>query len=256
MNIDIVCPSGLRGEVRGLRVAEANELASAVGKKRLGITAKILSGCWVKTHDPGPYKLDDSGIQWDNVLQGDCDYALIQTRVATFGPEYAFAMTCAEGSCRSKFEWELSLADLEVKRFTDEERETFIAGNSYTTALPGTSRKVTFSLPIHKDQRRAATMRSTHRDELITLALRMRVKSIEGIEPHLLQHTLTDMGLSDAIDLVEAMDERDCGVDTDIEVECPECFLTQEVRLPLGKEFWFQGAKTRRRLREGNTKGA
>ena len=247
MNLDVHCPSGLRGEVRNLSVAEANALASATGSKgRVGVTAKILTGCWQETHDPGPYP-DDGAPVWDRVLQVDCDYILLQIRKATYGPQYPFAMVCNEYSCRERFEWEVNLDDLPVRYFDDAQREGFVACNNvYSIALPGTNQKVVFTLPMHGDLKKAVKMRKGNRTELVTLSLRLRIKSIESVETHLLKKFIDDMSLVDARELVDQMDEFNCDVDTDIEVECPECDSIQEVRLPLGKAFWYPETKTRK----------
>ena len=47
----------------------------------------------------------------------------------------------------------------------------------------------------------------------------------------------------------------DCGVDTTIEVECPECFTVQEVELPFDKGFFLPGRDrtARRRARSGSS---
>lgn len=243
MNLDIQCPSGLSGEVRHLSVAEANVLASATGSKgRMGVTSKILTGCWEATHDSGPYMFDGDPV-WDRVLQSDCDYALLQIRKATYGPRYMFAMVCTE--CRDRFEWDVNIDDLPTRRFSDEQREAFVTGNNtYSVALPGTDQKVTFTLPVHGDSRKAMKMRKGNRTELVTLALRLRIKSIEGVETHQVRKFLNELSLPDARELIDLMDDFNCDVDTDIEVECPECDCIQEVGLPLGKAFWYPDTKT------------
>ena len=59
---------------------------------------------------------------------------------------------------------------------------------------------------------------------------------------------LLDMTHLDADFLVDEFDRVDCGVDTTIEVECPECFAVQEVELPFEKTFFMPGkARTSRR---------
>jgi hypothetical protein len=232
-------------------VAEANALASATGTKgRVGVTEKILKGCWQATHDAGPYGFDGDPL-WDKVLQADCDFVLLQIRKATYGSDYPFSVTCTDFSCRERFEWEVDLDKLPVRHFDDAARETFsTGGNVYAVALPGTDQKVTFALPLHGDSKKAVKMRKGNRTELMTLAMRLRIKSIEGVEPHLLRKFLSDMPLPDARELIDLMDEAGCDIDTDIEVECPECDSVQEVRLPLGRAFWYPETKTSKARKE------
>ena len=56
----------------------------------------------------------------------------------------------------------------------------------------------------------------------------------------------------DADFLVDEFDRVDCGVDTGIEIECPECFATQEVDLPFDRTFFMPG-KERAARRRGRT---
>lgn len=59
---------------------------------------------------------------------------------------------------------------------------------------------------------------------------------------------LEDLSMRDADFLVDEFDRVDCGVDTAIEVECPECFTLQEVELPFDRGFFLPGkARTARR---------
>jgi hypothetical protein len=46
------------------------------------------------------------------VLQGDRFFAMLQIRALTYGPDYAFAVTCREDGCRARIEWELDLRKL------------------------------------------------------------------------------------------------------------------------------------------------
>ena len=55
---------------------------------------ELPSARWEETADPGPYDFGDNDIDWGAVLQGDRFFALLQIRVLTYGPEYAFAVSC------------------------------------------------------------------------------------------------------------------------------------------------------------------
>jgi len=43
---------------------------------------------------------------------------------------------------------------------------------------------------------------------------------------------------------MDELDRVDCGVDTNIEIECPECFSIQEVDLPFERSFFMPGKGT------------
>ena len=54
--------------------------------------------------------------------------------------------------------------------------------------------------------------------------------------------------------VVDEFDRVDCGVDTTIEIECPECFGTQDVDLPFDKGFFLPGRErtARRKARSSS----
>src|SRR5690349_697921 len=95
----IVCPSGLMGTVRGLKVKEERILADrrlAQGGEQMDA---LLSACWEETIDPGPYTFE-SAPRWADVLQGDRFCTLLRIRALTYGDDYAFRVTCANDACR------------------------------------------------------------------------------------------------------------------------------------------------------------
>ena len=55
--------------------------------------------------------------------------------------------------------------------------------------------------------------------------------------------------------LLDRFDEADCGVETSIEIECPECFAEQTVDLPFGREFFLPRKKTTRARTASRTSG-
>ena len=53
------------------------------------------------------------------------------------------------------------------------------------------------------------------------------------------------------------VDRVDFGVDTTIEIECPDCFALQEVELPFDRSFFMPGKERtkRRRARSSSSRG-
>ena len=71
MTTHIICPSGLAGEIRGLKGKEG-KLLSDRSSARAGATfEKILAGCWLSTTDPGLYELSDPvGAAFHGLVDG------------------------------------------------------------------------------------------------------------------------------------------------------------------------------------------
>lgn len=242
----IECPSGLRGDVRGLKVKELDLLADRRLAQRGQLLDRILASCWLHTTDPGPYALGDDGrLDWDQVLQGDRFYALLQIRAASFGADYTFAVTCQNDACGHRFEWEVSLDDLPVQTLSDESRERFRAGNRFEAALPGAGKRVWFRLPVGADEKRLAQKRQA--TGLWSSLLALRVLEVEDVQPAHKRRFLEDLDVADAEHLRAAFEEADCGVDTALEVECPACFFVQRVDLPFDRGFFLAPpSKTRK----------
>ena len=246
MSEQITCPSGLACTVRGLKTKEADILASSQGAKQMPATLnKILTACVESIEDTGPYK---APINWDAVLAGDRIYLLLMIRKATLGPKYLFKAQCGGSSCNNRFEWEVDLNDLPIIQFTPEQRAAFVSGNRFETTLDdGTA--VFFRLPTGADEKKAIALKAQHKDSLVTLALRMRIAEIDGVASQDMRKFVENMGLGEANNLIEKFDEVDCGVETTIEIECPECYSESDVTLPFDRAFFFPSQQSRQRKR-------
>ena len=235
----ITCPSGCSGHVRGMRVREERVLADRRLAKSGGQLDELLASCWQETVEAGPYQLGEKGIDWGAVLQGDRFFALLMIRALTYGPEYAFAVSCR--TCRARIEWEVDLTKLPVRPLSPESRAAFIAGNRFATTLPDAGKPVTFKLLTGGDERKLPALQRAAPDRLLSAVLGYRVVAIDGVDPKDQRQFLEDLTLRDADFLVDEFDRVDCGVDTTIEVECPECRETQEVELPFDSAFFLPG---------------
>jgi hypothetical protein len=238
MTETITCPSGLSGRIRGMKVREERILADRKLAKSGGQLEQILAACWEETFDPGPYDFGDR-IDWGKVLQGDRFYTLLQIRTLSYGPEYAFGVSCENRACRARIDWELRLTDLPVKQLPEESRAAFVAGNRFETVLPDAGRRVVFRLLTGADERRMAAQRRGVDEQPITTLLAIRIESIDGVEPKDKRRFIEDLAMSDVSFLLGEFDRVDCGVETGIEVECPECYGITRIELPFEKGFFL-----------------
>lgn len=248
----ITCPSGLSGRIRGMKVREERVLADRRLAKSGGQVDELLAACWEETLDAGPYDFGEKPIDWGVVLQGDRFYALLQIRALTYGPTYAFAVNCQSEACRARIEWELDLAELPCRPLSEESRTALLAGNRFETTLPDAGKRVWFRLLTGADERKLPQLRRNAGDQLLSAMLAFRVLEVEGVEARDKKKFIEDLSLRDADFLVDEFDRVDCGVDTGIEIECPECFATQEVDLPFDRTFFMPG-KERAARRRGRT---
>lgn len=239
--MDCRCPSGLCGHVRGLKVSEERILADRPLLQSGAAFDKLLEACWERTEDPGPYAFEGAP-DWSKVLVGDRFYALLSIRAATYGPEYAFRVACE--SCRHRIEWTLSLLDLDVKRLRGESVERFRDGNRFHTVLPDARRTVAFKLLTGADERRLAQLSKHAKSRPLSAMLAYRVADVDGVPDTERRQFLEGLSMRDAAHLLEAFEDADCGVQTKIDIECPQCLAVQEVELPFGADFFLPRART------------
>lgn len=242
----ITCPSGMLITVRGLKTKEADVLASSSGSKAIPATLQtILSACCESIDDHGPYK---SPLSWDDVLQGDRTFVLLQIRKATLGSEYEFKTQCPSAGCRHRFDWLINLDDMPVRPLKDSSREKFKAGNRFEGALSDGT-KFVYRLPTGADEKRSLKLKSQHKSSLLSLSLRMRIVEVDGVDPQGMRKFIEEMELRDSNALLEQFDENDCGVETSIEIECPECYHLYDVNLPFDPAFFFPSQQSNRKRR-------
>ena len=249
----ITCPTGLTGRIRAMKVREERILADRKLAKAGGQIDELLTACWEETVDAGPYDFGDKGIDWSQVLQGDRFVALLKIRALTYGPAYAFAVGCQNDGCRARIEWELDLCDLPCRPLSDESRAAFGDGNRFETVLPDAGKRVWFRLLTGADERKIPQLRRGAGDKLLSAMLAFRVVEVEGVEPRERRQFIEDLTMRDADFLVDEFDRVDCGVDTTIEIECPECFAAQEVDLPFDRTFFMPGKERTARRRDRST---
>lgn len=249
MSTHIVCPSGLAGEIRGLKGKEGKLLSDRTSARAGATFEKILAGCWVATTDPGIYDLPADGpLDWSKVLVADRFYTLLQIRARTFGDEYAFSVQCQSQACRERFEWTLNLQELPVVPLSEAAKVAFKAGNRFETTLPHDGRQVWFRLMTGADEVRAASVLKAGRDGTLLIALALRILEIEDVPDHDKRKFLDDMEMADAAALLDQFDQADGGVETTIEVECPSCLGVQDVQLPFERGFFLPTAKAAGKL--------
>jgi hypothetical protein len=230
-----VCPSGLIVEVRGLKTKEANLLTNKQAVKAGTVLDQILDACWLRTVDAGPYDFGEGKPDWGKLHVGDRIYILIQIRIETFGATYAFDVRCLEENCGAKIQWELDLDDLDVRPIPPSVLEAMKAGRPLTVVVAGKS--VQFKVMRGEDERKNARVMRANPDTLLLNALAARITGIEGLTPKDKLAWLEDLPLGEATHILDLLDEQDGGVQTDIEIRCPECGSVQDQRLPFGPRF-------------------
>lgn len=237
---NVVCPSGLSGSVRKLKILEANQLADETNRRKDEALDGVLRSCWLETNSPGPYALKDGAPVWDDVLLADRFVAILDLRVATYGSAYEFKLACEAPDCRQRFAWSLDLVtDLPRFEIPASSIDVFRDGNRFDGHLPGVKRPFVFRLQDGRGEKAAAKMLKVNKARKLTIALASRIVEIDGVHANDKLRFIDALDMDDVASAFEQMDAVDGGVQTKIEVQCEHCGQTQEVELPLGTGFWL-----------------
>jgi hypothetical protein len=249
--LQLKLPSGARGTIRGLKGEEVNLFANRQSSKRGRTAQSILKNVWVETEDPGP--LYGEGLDWDNAPQCDRFVALFYARIATYGSEYSFKYQCEDRTqCGRRFEWTLDLLDdMTIKDLPEESIAQFQDRNRFRTTITdneGEARAIVFQLMTPKLEQKVEQVTTMAPKERTTAGLAQRIVSVAGIEESgrgPIKAFLNDLDAGAILDLADAMDEVDGGVETMIDIECPHCGCLMEVDLPLREGFWSPSRRRR-----------
>ena len=234
-------PSGAKLEMRSLTGKESKILSDKELVKSGLFLEKILQACTVSVVDGSPYQNGGEKLDWRQVLLGDRFYALLQIRILSLGADYCFKLQCVEEPCRHRFDYEIDLNDLPIRRLSEDARLAFASGNLFVTQ-DGAGKDITYRLPIGQDELLAAK-NATSIDGAFIQGMLQRIVSIDGLQKCDFRKYLEDMSWGDLLRLLDSFDEHNCGVETTFSASCPECGAIQDVQLPFGRGFLLLSTK-------------
>jgi hypothetical protein len=230
----IKCPSGLlSGEVRGLAGKDARLLSDRAAIKSGVFMDRIYDKCWVQTTEDG-YGFGDRP-DWSKALVGDRFYLLLRIRAQMFGEDFQFMVQCKDQNCRHRFQHGVKLDELPIKELSEEDREGFKNGNRLQGTLPD-GKSFTFKLPTGEDEARFTKLGAAAVSSFIGPMV-ARIHEVEGLEEKDKRRYFEEEDLSISFDTLAEMDAHDCGVETTITVECPNCFGVADIEIPFGDGF-------------------
>lgn len=249
-------PSGASVELRPITVAEENMLGTLArdGSVEAAMDA-LLAACCPRIIAPGPYPglVADAPPSWPDMLQGDRFFALIALRSISYrdGEVYEFDAGCP---CGTRVLWEVNLLkDLYVQHLSEASAAQLRAGHAFATSVRDTA--VEFHLDFGRDNLRAEKLALDHPDRKAAIGLWKYINAVEGVDPAALLDWLGDLTAGEAQDLRETFAEADCGVDSDVEVQCQRCGRPFVVALPF-EEFFVRRPSSIRRHRTSKHSGS
>lgn len=237
--MEICCPSGLRGRIRGMRVKD-EELFT---QKRLVQTGRVvghlLRACWEETLDLGPYGFE--GLpNWSRVISADRIYTLIQVRIASYGPDYEFRLKCT--NCDRVTGFSVDLSTLDCAKVGQGGLDYLRTLDPYPVVLgkaSGDEHVVQCKLMLGEDEEFLATLNAADAERSLTYHLARRVVQIRGKTdwPDVLAE-IENLPSADGAALWDATDAMEGGVDTMLDLRCGQCGESRQVMLPFDATFF------------------
>lgn len=229
----IECPSGLVVSQRKILIRDQKVLTDKKLIRSGGVVDALLGACCTQLHSPGIYPFTDT-VRWPEVLQGDRLFALVRLRALTHGEHYEFKTVCP--ACGGRFDYRLNLSrDLRVKILPDSSRETLRAGGVFSAEVDGVN--LGFKLLTGLEESRLQQLLRGVGDEKMSASLSQRIVSIQGVEPRNKKAWLEDQDLGFLARVMAAFEEADCGVDNEVEIECPLCQAEVDITVPFAGDF-------------------
>lgn len=263
----ISLPSGMVGEIRGLAGRDGRYLTDERKIRDNEVEDFMLSHCWTRTLDPGPYALPGNGEpDWNNILVGDRFYALIATQVATYPDKpYTLPLRCVQRACKKPYQWDIDLhrlLDERTKTLAPEDREVFKAGNRFQGVVPYTKPPVPFVYKLKTggdakrlqkwiEAKKVGPKKMVERQNQLVDSLGGSLWSIgDKTRREDIFDALEDLSLGSIDAMLPLIQEHDCGVDTNIDVQCPHCGEEMSISLPFGRAFFMPASSAAKFLPE------
>ena len=218
-------------DVRAMTAREEDILTSRALIKKGTVMTELIKSC-----------LLDKTINVDEMLSGDRNALMIALRVTGYGSDYNVEIDCPSCDARSKQSFDLGA--LEIKRLS----ETPVADgvNMFEYTLPVSKKNVRFKFLTGVDEREMMVVADRRKksgiggDSLVTSRLQQCIISIDGItDKNKINTFIRNMPARDSLALRRFIDNSEPGIDMKSWMECPECFESSEVRLPIGASFFW-----------------
>lgn len=214
--------------IQNMTVAEEKFLLGSNGNKSI---STILSKCVV----------DGDKIDFEDLIEADRFFLLVQLRVLTYGEDYDVKLRCSK--CGKEFEHTVKLSELDV----DELDESF--KDHWEFELPVCKDVITMTIPrvrnnmeSEKLAKKKAEKFHQNLDEVKYIyGLMLGISKVNGMDmfPDELYTYVSELSGKDASAIRKQMNSIKVGYDTNLETECPNCGETFSFVLPMSANFFL-----------------
>ena len=175
------------------------------------------------------------GIDTTELLSADRIFLLFYLRGISYGSKYPIALKC--NNCNNEIEYEIDIADLEIKSPPKELEEPFFM------TLPISEYKVTLRLSRGKDESRMikyafAPKKHNEVNETLTKRLLNLMIDIEGIPKEQWEEKIENLVGRDISHIRQTMELIDFGYNLDEFISCDNCGSSVKIELAVNENFF------------------
>ena len=164
---------------------------------------------------------------------GDRLFAIFAIRRVTVGDDYTFEAQC--NHCDFTGRYTIDLSTLEVKEMPDRAKREF------EEVLPKSQTRVKFHPMIGREEMKLQQIDKKGTDSL-SLAIIVRLEEMDGKVPTL--NVVKGWSMKDRQFLRKKFDAVEGGVETGVELDCPNCFQEFKQELDVGQASFFFPTET------------
>jgi hypothetical protein len=215
-------------EMTPMTTSDEKMLAGAKGD-RAALVDTLLKRCLVT-----------KSVPFEDYLIGDKLFMLLFLRGISYGFGYEFSIRCR--TCGNSFKHRINIPnDLRVRVLTEDDFEPFEA------KLPVSGKTVALRLlrnrdedEVHRYVKREVSRSSSDGDPSYMIRLSKHIVSVDGrtLSPVESLSFVEGLAAKDSLVIRNTVDSHDCGVDLEVQCECPICRDMFEQTMPFTQEFF------------------
>jgi len=220
-------------DIKAMTAREEDILTSRAYIKKGTVITELLKSCIV-----------DKKIKVNKLISGDRNALMTAVRITGYGADYKVEVDCPD--CGEKAEHGFDLSQLPIKRL---EIEPVREGeNAFEFVLPVSKKTVVFRFLTGDDEQNMSITAERRKkkkvtgdlENSVTQRLTYSIVSVDDVtDKNKISQFVANMPAQDSRKLRKYMDDNEPGVEMKAWMDCPHCYETSEVDLPIGANFFW-----------------
>lgn len=173
-----------------------------------------------------------SAEEWKNVIKslaiGDQDIAILRIREEAVGTEIRVSHTCP--NCGKSLETVIDTSELRIVEYGGSDTIDFELPKGLRTKDGKLAKTGLIRIPDGRDRQMLSDMASKDISKANSLLLVRTIEKLDGVDV-ITNDTVTKMSIKDRKHLMDIIKDNSFGVDTGVDITCPNCGSTQHTQM-------------------------